>query len=598
MSQNLFRGTLEEASQADLDRVAALTESGRFFDLQEAFFAHIGNEQTNGENHVFRFVGNLMGLNLKVGVPGQPYGPLMIYGDQRSIIPEDLSDHDLSAIKILAGKTKTCSIAARLQDLLWVCRKDHTMLEIAAKNYLEHAKDQFRKDHPIEAEDCLRRSLELAVKPGRNSETFMGAVDDCLGLINDAHPKRTESYQYLRLLSLARQFSAGDQASLAITTEDFGDECLGDDDYKKAQKAFELAALFQISLKEYEAARLLRLKAGEALASNASSFVEQENPSYFAAADSLKQAIECLRQQSGDPTRISELRKKLVKFQAKSVEEMKAFSIPFDIDDQVKLVSEWVSQPDIFQAIKLLAFGTNLVDLEKIRTEVIKLDKEFSLAGIFPSSHLDEKGREIVSSPGSPHPGDGVDVELWVEGEMMKYARKFTLAFRATAFIEPARLQIYNDHHPSLSDLEFLVKNNPFVPPEHEIIFLKGIHAGFHGDFIVSSHLLGLQLENSIRFVLESHGVDVSNLHSDGTQPVKVLGPLFGMEETVEIFGEELCFELRCLLIEKLGFDFRNRLGHGFVGVRECCSDQARLLWWLVIRICLQAFLLVRDDPS
>jgi hypothetical protein len=74
---------------------------------------------------------------------------------------------------------------------------------------------------------------------------------------------------------------------------------------------------------------------------------------------------------------------------------------------------------------------------------------------------------------------------------------------------------------------------------------------------------------------------------SDGTQPVKVLGAIFGIKETTEIFGEALCFELRGCLIEKTGWNFRNRVSHGFVSEAECYSDAAQTICWLVLRLCL-----------
>jgi hypothetical protein len=103
----------------------------------------------------------------------------------------------------------------------------------------------------------------------------------------------------------------------------------------------------------------------------------------------------------------------------------------------------------------------------------------------------------------------------------------------------------------------------------------------------VASHLLTPQIENSLRYVLESHSVDVSNLMSDGTQPVKILGAIFSMPETKQILGEALCFELRGCLIEKTGYDSRNRVAHGFVHEGECYSHAGVTVWWLVLRRCL-----------
>jgi hypothetical protein len=80
--------------------------------------------------------------------------------------------------------------------------------------------------------------------------------------------------------------------------------------------------------------------------------------------------------------------------------------------------------------------------------------------------------------------------------------------------------------------------------------------------------------------------VDISNLESDLTQPVKVLGPLFSLPEIKTIFGEDLCFELRGMLIQKTGYSFRNRIAHGFVSEGECYGDAAINVWWLALRLC------------
>ena len=42
--------------------------------------------------------------------------------------------------------------------------------------------------------------------------------------------------------------------------------------------------------------------------------------------------------------------------------------------------------------------------------------------------------------------------------------------------------------------------NSKFIPKEREYIFAKGLYAGFQNDFILSSHLLIPQIENSLKF--------------------------------------------------------------------------------------------------
>jgi hypothetical protein len=166
------------------------------------------------------------------------------------------------------------------------------------------------------------------------------------------------------------------------------------------------------------------------------------------------------------------------------------------------------------------------------------------------------------------------------------------------AFIEPARRQIWTQHLPSEEDFDFLVTENPFVPPGHEGIFRRGIYHGLQGDLLLSSHLLAPQVENSIRYILEQRGIDVSNLLSDLTQPVKLLGPLLDLPETKRIFGASLWFEFRGILIEKTGYSFRNRVAHGFVGETECYGSESLNLWWLVLRLCYMLLVLDEDQPN
>lgn len=170
--------------------------------------------------------------------------------------------------------------------------------------------------------------------------------------------------------------------------------------------------------------------------------------------------------------------------------------------------------------------------------------------------------------------------------------------FRAQGYIEPCRVKIWNMHHPTSTDITYLIQANPFIPNGHEAIFARGLLAGFDGDFLMASHFLTPQIENSVRYVLKQQGVDISNLMSDLTQPVKLLGPLFDEPATTQIFGEATVFELRGLLIEKTGFDFRNQVAHGFVTAAECHSVPAVNIWWLVLRLCVTGYLLAQDRPQ
>ena len=169
--------------------------------------------------------------------------------------------------------------------------------------------------------------------------------------------------------------------------------------------------------------------------------------------------------------------------------EMGEISTPIDISDSVTAAREHVKCPKLIDALFRFAIGHPLLDPKKIREEVIesakKVSSQPSFGGIVGGG---SKGR-VTANKASPMGLQGKEAEAAMEDEMFAHAQ-LHWSLRVSCYIDPARLQIRNDHHPTFHDLAFIVRNNPFVPPGHEGIFLRGIHAGFHSDFLIASHLL------------------------------------------------------------------------------------------------------------
>jgi hypothetical protein len=264
-------------------------------------------------------------------------------------------------------------------------------------------------------------------------------------------------------------------------------------------------------------------------------------------------------------------------------------STQIDVKESIDKSREHVSGCDLPLALFKLAFGWEIVNPKNIRDEVVESAKNDPLLHLFNGAIIDQQGRPIARKQGLLSL-TGPAYETALEAEAFSHAARYYWGLRSVSFINPAREQIYNEHKPSGTDLLFFVENNPFIPLGHEGIFLQGLQAGFYGDFLTATHLLTPQIENSLRYVLESNGVDVSNLIAGGTQPVKVLGAIFDLQKSKDLFGESLCFELRGCLIEKTGYDLRNRVAHGFIDDNECYSAAAINMWWLVLRMCMIPF--------
>jgi hypothetical protein len=205
---------------------------------------------------------------------------------------------------------------------------------------------------------------------------------------------------------------------------------------------------------------------------------------------------------------------------------------------------------------------------------------------LFGATYLSADGRVIAHKP--PVSGDSHSIsDEAMDAEIIIQAKDVDWPLRAQCYIDPGRRVIHQEHRPSLRDLGFLVEHNPFIPAGHEVLFLRGIHAGFTGDLVLCAHLLIPQVEESIRHVLRNRGIVTSKLDSKLVQEERLLGTLLAMPETIQVFGECAVFELRGILCEKLGFDLRNRLAHGFLGTDECFGVDVLNAWWLILRLCV-----------
>jgi hypothetical protein len=133
------------------------------------------------------------------------------------------------------------------------------------------------------------------------------------------------------------------------------------------------------------------------------------------------------------------------------------------------------------------------------------------------------------------------------------------------------------------------VSNNPFVREGREGLYLRGIQAGFYGDWAVATHLLVPQIEDSVRRVLQLRGEVTSTLES-GIQQERDINQLLWNEETVEAFGPDILFDLRGILIERFGYNLRNDMAHGLMDEGGFYDVSSIYLWWLSITLCWRGY--------
>jgi Domain of unknown function (DUF4209) len=90
----------------------------------------------------------------------------------------------------------------------------------------------------------------------------------------------------------------------------------------------------------------------------------------------------------------------------------------------------------------------------------------------------------------------------------------------------------------------------------------------------------------------------VSKLDSKLIQEVRLLGTLLAMAETREIFGADIVFDLRGTLVEKFGWDLRNRLAHGLMHEGRFYSADVIYVWSLILQLCCIPLILQEQQEA
>jgi hypothetical protein len=532
---------------------------------------------------IYRFLGQIALIHLQPDNNDQPLRAGWISSTGRSTAIEDFDENARDTIEQLVSVTTIPLLRARFADITWLLRKNHKMAEQAARDYLDAFKQVDHDDHWAYEFDCLKRGMTLARMLGAKKQLFQGYVSFVQARLTSLETTCSDSLG-AGLLDLLFEYRVGDPVVCARIAEKIGDRLHTIGSSFLGRDYFDIASRFHRANGDLVNAQRLGIKKAESLVAEANASIGAENKGYFAATHHLAIAIECLRQSGGNQTRIDGLHKQLIDWQAKVDSEMKTVGHEVDVSEIIRHAEGRVKGKPLRDAIFGMALGQSVIDPKKLRERVLGHMREFPLTHLFGASRIASDGRITAHKPGGLM-ADDEERETAIEAEMFHQAANVDWDLRARAYIDVCREEIQREHGPSLRDLQFLVLHNPFVPPGHEMIFLRGIVAGFRGEFDVAAHLLVPQIEESIRYVLRSAGHVTSKLDAKLIQEQRLLGTLLGLPETAQILRADHVFELRGILCEKFGYDLRNRLAHGFVSYQECWGANVLNLWWLVIRL-------------
>jgi hypothetical protein len=540
----------------------------------------------NKSQAVFALLYHICSLMLKLDTPNEPFAPMLIFADRRSAIIDDFNEAHLKVLEEIASSINDAELRARIADILWYKRKGgYKMAELAIQSYIESANIL---EDPRSSVDCfhrIERAAQLAVSLGKNNQPFKDVIKHIESVL-DKYNGEDPMFLSAKLMELLQEYREGEPSKYAAIAEKAALNAEASDDvsikWHRARTYWEIKARWYAIAKDDENVRLSMLNAAETYVKEAEDALNRPNNPYSIASSFLQQAIEAYRRVEGSQERRDEIHKKLLEYQKKSMADFQAFSHTIDISAIVEEASNLVKGKTVIDALFTLALASASPSVAGLRKRVQETANEFKPSLWIPAQVLNKEGKVVAKRPGM-YENDG-DTNDALRAEMFRRAA-LEQNLHAQAVVQPAINQINTEHNVRITDLLPVVSHNPFVPPGREYIFAKGLHAIFVGDLVTTAHLLIPQVENSVRHLLTMQGVIVSGL-DQGIQDERSLNTTLYKTETLELFGEDIVFDLQGLLVERFGSNLRNQMAHGLMNYAEFYSWPVVYLWWLVLRLC------------
>ena len=554
----------------------------KFFDFLSSFKLIQAKAKEAGDKELEEFMKLLWGVFSMYFQWGkeQPFGPLMSGPQGRTMMPEDLTEDELIKLEEIVAVSTNPQFIARISDVLWIRRKNHLYAQKAVKTYLQSV-DEDKDECWVPRSEWLKRATQIAMELGDKAqerqvikkklkELFEGSRKICFDAKQDYWPS-----SLLELLI---------ENKLVDNWEELADEAVeiakgfpmspGCD---APRKYYEHAVKCYSSANKPDRAKEMKIAIAKHWEDEAKSFNTPQGCDGFNLAHRLEKAIHAYRE-AGEKTKAEELVHELKEANKMSLSQMKVISSPpIDAVPLIKIADDLLEGKQGLAAIEAFAALLKPFSYEHEKESAKKNLKDHPLQGLFDTHILTEEGNVAAKIGGMTD-----DYENTLKAQII---RGYNLGQNLSACTTLKRgiSLILNSGDSWKAALKELLEASKFVPKDRVDIYERAIIAGFEGDLLVFVHLIIPQLENSVRLIFGTNKLKITSVLPSGVQREKDMNELLTDDNAEKIFGKDLLWEMRSLLIEQSGPNLRNRICHGLANSEDVNSASSIFLLWLTV---------------
>jgi tetratricopeptide (TPR) repeat protein len=565
---------LENCKEAIAD-----VENNKLPDLLTSFDKRQASAQKKGDKDLqtsMQLLWGIFSMFLQFS-KGQPYGPYFVIDGKRSLMPDDLTENDLTILEELVQEISYAQFVARICDVLWIRRKKYPFAQRAVNAYAQSI-DEDKDDCWVPRGHWLKRATQIAMELGEKAperefiraklhKLFEQNREKCFSPGMDHYPSAI-----LKLIlenKLADNWSELGDMTVAIAKGfPLSPGCDGPRNY------YDLAAKCYQNAGDLKKAKECDLAIANHWEAEARSFKTPQGCDGLNLAHRLDKAIHAYRK-VGEKEKAEKLIQELKEANKAAVDQMKPIEIEMDITPLIKLADSLQGKVgmDLIEGFVSLYRPSSF---ESMKSLVEKLAEKHPLQAIIGKSIITSEGNVSAKTPGI--------LEDNVEGIEAEIINQYNISQNiVAAALRRAITNIQKTDGTWKEAIKQIIEDSAFVPKGRQGIFEKAIIAGFECDWMALTHLIIPQIENSLRLIFSSNGLKITKVFQTGIQEERDLNDLLIDKDVEKIFDKDLIWEMRSLLTEKSGSNLRNRVCHGLMSTEEINSASSLFLLWLVL---------------
>lgn len=210
-------------------------ECGRY---RSRYFERAREAQTSGDEKgyaLFALLERLASLHLDPDAQRGPFMPKFEFADSRSAIVDDFGEGYLQVLLKLAPQMSDAEIRARIADVLWIRRRDHRMLRMAIRSYLESSEVLEDPERWLACTNRIKRAMQLAPLLDRKSRGYTDAVARIEELL-DRYGDRDAPSCRRRCWSYSMNTRRGDPARYSALAESIARRAEETGDWHRAEE--------------------------------------------------------------------------------------------------------------------------------------------------------------------------------------------------------------------------------------------------------------------------------------------------------------------------------------------------------------------------